>query len=59
MTLAFDDRESTRDVDAVFVPKMEIYNEAARVAEAMGLPDSWLNDGVQGFVAAGGRPDHG
>jgi hypothetical protein len=54
MILAFDARESTPDVDAVFVPKMEIHNEAARVAEAMGLPASGLNDGVKGFVASGG-----
>jgi hypothetical protein len=54
MALAFDARESTRDVDAVFVPKTEIHLAARRIAEDMGLPASWLNDGVKGFVSADG-----
>jgi hypothetical protein len=54
MILAFDARESTRDVDAVFVPKAEIYEEARKIAEEMSLPISWLNDGVKGFVSAEG-----
>jgi hypothetical protein len=35
MILAFDARESTRAVVAVFVPKTEIYEEAAKIAEEM------------------------
>lgn len=54
MILAFDARESTRDVDAVFVPKTEIYQEAAIIAEEMNLPILWLNDGVKGFVSLEG-----
>lgn len=54
MILAFDARPSTRDVDAVFVPKNEISKAAEQVAEALGLPASWLNDGVKGFVSATG-----
>ncbi len=54
MILAFDARESTRDVDAIFVPKTEIYEEAERIAEEMNLPVSWLNDGVKGFVSKEG-----
>lgn len=54
MILAFDARESTRDVDAVFVPKAEIYEEAAIIAAEMNLPVSWLNDGVKGFVSKEG-----
>jgi hypothetical protein len=54
MILAFDARESTRDVDAVFVPKTEIYEEAAKIAEEMNLPASWLNDGVKGFISKEG-----
>jgi len=54
MILAFDARESTRDVDAVFVPKTEIYQEAAIIAEDMDLPASWLNDGVKGFISTEG-----
>jgi len=55
MVLAFDARESTRDVDAVFVPKTEIYDEAAAIADEMNLPISWLNDGVKGFVSSQGE----
>ena len=55
MILAFDARESTRDVDAVFVPKTEIYEEAGKIAEEMNLPVSWLNDGVKGFLSAEGH----
>lgn len=55
MVLAFDARESTRDVDAVFVPKAAIYEQAAMIAEDMGLPGSWLNDGVKGFLARDGQ----
>jgi hypothetical protein len=54
MILAFDARESTRDVDAVFVPKTEIYEEAAKIADDMNLPVSWLNDGVKGFISQEG-----
>lgn len=50
ITLAFDDRRATRDVDAVFVPKNEVYIAARRVAEELHLPDGWLNDAVKGFV---------
>lgn len=54
MILAFDARESTRDIDAVFVPKTEIYRAADRIADEMDLPASWLNDGVKGFVSPHG-----
>ena len=55
MILAFDARESTRDVDAVFVPKNQIYEAAGRIAEEMNLPVSWLNDGVKGFISPDGE----
>ncbi len=54
MILAFDARESTRDVDAVFVPKTEIYQAAEKIADEMQLPISWLNDGVKGFISPDG-----
>jgi hypothetical protein len=54
MILAFDARPSTRDIDAIFVPKSEISKAAEEVAEALNLPASWLNDGVKGFVSATG-----
>jgi Nucleotidyltransferase of unknown function (DUF6036) len=55
MILAFDARESTRDVDAVFVPKTEIYQAAEQIADEMNLPISWLNDGVKGFISSDGE----
>lgn len=56
IALAFDERRSTRDIDAVFVPKTEVYAAADRVGEDLGLPDGWLNDAVKGFLA-GDDPD--
>lgn len=51
MALAYDLRRTTRDVDAVFEPKAVVYEAARAVAEERGLPPSWLNDGVKGFLA--------
>jgi hypothetical protein len=51
IAIAFDARRATRDVDAVFEPKQEIYAAADEVGDELGLPPGWLNDGVKGFVA--------
>lgn len=56
IALAFDERRSTRDVDAVFEPKRAIYEAADVVAEELDLPAGWLNDAVKGFLA-GPDPD--
>lgn len=50
MALAFDTRRSTRDIDAVFEPKVAIYEEAAVMARELSLPPGWLNDAVKGFL---------
>ncbi len=50
IALAYDERRSTRDIDAVFEPKMEIYAAAAELADRLGLPPGWLNDAVKGFL---------
>jgi hypothetical protein len=55
IAMAFDQRRSTRDIDAVFEPKMIIYEAAAQVADQLGLPVGWLNDAVKGFLV----PDPG
>jgi hypothetical protein len=51
MVLAFDARESTRDVDGIFAPKQEVITLARQVAEEFGFEPDWLNDGVKGFVS--------
>ncbi len=50
MALAYSTRRVTKDIDAVFEPKAIIYQAAERVAERLGLPEDWLNDGVKGFL---------
>jgi Nucleotidyltransferase of unknown function (DUF6036) len=52
IALAFDERRSTRDIDAVFEPKQVVYEAAASVGEQRNLPLGWLNDAVKGFLAA-------
>jgi hypothetical protein len=54
MALAFKARPSTRDVDAVFKRRNEVFKAAAQVAREQGLPDEWLNDAAKKFL---GRPD--
>ncbi len=55
MVLAFDARESTRDVDAIFVPKEDMLNAARQVAGEFGIDPDWMNNGVAGFVSPEGQ----
>jgi hypothetical protein len=50
MALAYSTRRVTKDIDAVFEPKAAIYRAAEGVAERLGLPEDWLNDGVKAFL---------
>ena len=50
IALAYDERRATRDIDAVFAPKSEVYAAAARVAAALDLPEGWRGDAVKGFL---------
>ena len=51
MVLAHRARLSTKDVDAVFVPKQEIYQEVTEVAFHNDVDKDWINDAVKGFLS--------
>jgi hypothetical protein len=57
MCLVFDARPATRDVDAFFRPTPLIRQAAARVAVKQGVPETWLNDAVKGFLSPRGDFD--
>jgi hypothetical protein len=51
MLLAYDARQSTKDVDAIIHPPEVGRRLAARVAKELGWSDDWLNDDVRQFVS--------
>lgn len=54
MCLALDARAATQDVDAAFRPTVAVRKAAVRVARSHDLSESWLNDGVKGFMSTAG-----
>ncbi len=51
MALAYDARRLTNDVDAVFEPKLIIYQAAETIASRHPeLHPGWLNDSMKGFL---------
>ena len=57
MVLAFDERESTRDVDSRYTSTSAVEEVAAEVARRLGLPRGWLNE--QATVYLPSTPDDG
>ena len=51
MCLAFNARASTRDLDAIFKPSVAVLDAAVKVAAREGVRDTWLNDGVKGYLS--------
>ena len=49
LTLVFDARDSTRDVDAIFHPTEDMRKIISNIATDKGLPSDWLNDTVKPF----------
>ena len=54
MCLAFNARQSTRDLDGFFRPVHAVRSAAKRIAAAMGLDENWLNDAVKGYLSSQG-----
>ncbi|MFQ6047006.1 MAG: hypothetical protein ACE5PT_11735 [Gemmatimonadales bacterium] len=54
MCLAFEARAATRDVAALLRPVEVVRQAAARVAARAGVPDTWLNDAVKGYLGSRG-----
>ncbi len=51
MMLAYDSRNATRDIDAIFYPVEEGQRLIAQVAKDLDLHDQWMNNDVKIFVA--------
>src|SRR6266511_6344538 len=51
MTVAYDARPATRDVDGIWHPTAEVRSAAGRVAARHDdIDPDWLNDAVKGFL---------
>lgn len=51
MSLLFQNRMATKDIDAIFEPASKIREMAAQIAKEEKLPKDWLNDAVKGFLS--------
>ena len=57
LILASDIRGASGDVDAVFLSDQAIVRAIAdQVAEGMGLPEDWINEGVRRMAPPPGNP---
>jgi hypothetical protein len=57
MTIVFQAREQTKDIDAVFEPAAPVRAAVRRIAEREGVSEDWLNDAVSGFLSPQGQYD--
>jgi len=57
MSLAFNARYSTADVDADIYPVDDVLDVARQVATRRGLPETWLNDSAKQFIPAFKDPE--
>jgi Nucleotidyltransferase of unknown function (DUF6036) len=52
MTLVYETRAATKDMDALFRPVAAVRAAARRVALYNSLADDWLNDAAKGYFSA-------
>lgn len=58
MSVVYEARPATRDVDAVFKPKSVVYKIANdKIAKTYGLPHNWLNDAVYMYISYYGEKE--
>lgn len=50
MTMVYEARPSTKDLDGLFAPIGPINEIARNIATREGLEDDWLNDAAKGFI---------
>lgn len=51
MVLAFQARQSTKDIDAIFAPTDSIRKMIDLIGEEKGWEKGWFNDGVKRFIS--------
>ncbi|MGV8846076.1 DUF6036 family nucleotidyltransferase [Tessaracoccus sp.] len=56
LTMAYNTRRMTHDVDGAYEPKAEVTAAAKRVARRHDLPEGWLNDAVKSYLPPGPVP---
>lgn len=58
MCLVHSARDMTKDIDALYEPKVLINQLVAKIAQEECVPENWLNDGVKGFVTSNAPREH-
>lgn len=59
MILAFQSRQTTKDIDAIFAPTALVREIAEQIGREKGYQSGWFNDGVKGFTSDRGQYDAG